>query len=271
MRPDISEFSYGYAVTDELIDWYGTNLTAAPVFPSLYREGQQGGGYDVMLQGPGLPLFLQFKLSDGILSRRAREAKQGFLSIPYFRMHLRPARHSRQHEMLLQLDAEGHKVYYCAPAFHEIEDLNRFYLQRRIVSNSLWVRPSVIGELPDGKDHYLAFQLHGPCFFCSEPRKVDSRASFTDFSSVIGRAFHEKAQTALMPERLSELASLLADITREKLQMFPALREDFQALTKDKPPIGQIAFYSEFLLGCRFYIVRPRGQFPREDRGQAWS
>ena len=49
MKPNISEFIYGYALTSELISWHGTSITAAPVFPSLYQEGQAGGGYDVML------------------------------------------------------------------------------------------------------------------------------------------------------------------------------------------------------------------------------
>ena len=70
MKPQISEFSYGYALTDELIHWHGTNLTAAPIFPSLYQEGQVGGGYDLMLQRPGLPLFLQFKLADCMVLKK---------------------------------------------------------------------------------------------------------------------------------------------------------------------------------------------------------
>ena len=39
MRPDLSEFSYGYALTENLIQWVGTSLTAAPVFPSLLKKG----------------------------------------------------------------------------------------------------------------------------------------------------------------------------------------------------------------------------------------
>jgi len=40
MKPQVSEFSYGYALTGELIHWQGTNLTAVPISPSLYQEGQ---------------------------------------------------------------------------------------------------------------------------------------------------------------------------------------------------------------------------------------
>ena len=51
MRPRISEFSYGFALTRELIvkRWEGLQLTKAPYLPSLVAEGQQGGGFDVKL------------------------------------------------------------------------------------------------------------------------------------------------------------------------------------------------------------------------------
>ena len=45
MRPMLSEFSYGYALTEELVSGGTANLTAAPIFPSLYAEGQIGGGW----------------------------------------------------------------------------------------------------------------------------------------------------------------------------------------------------------------------------------
>ena len=57
MKPNISEFSYGYALTSELVRLFGIKGVGAPVFPSLKEEGSVG--YDV--QVPGLPLFLQFK------------------------------------------------------------------------------------------------------------------------------------------------------------------------------------------------------------------
>ena len=57
MKPNISEFSYGYALTDELIHRREININSAPIFPSLYEEGQNGGGYDLFLDRPGLPLF----------------------------------------------------------------------------------------------------------------------------------------------------------------------------------------------------------------------
>ena len=51
MRPRTSEFSYGFALTRELIDkrWKGLQPTSAPYLPSLWAEGQQG--FDVRLKG----------------------------------------------------------------------------------------------------------------------------------------------------------------------------------------------------------------------------
>lgn len=63
MQPDISEFSYGYALTEEFIFRSGMPLRAAPLFPSLLSEGKTGGGFDVSIPFVGYPLFLQFKLS----------------------------------------------------------------------------------------------------------------------------------------------------------------------------------------------------------------
>ena len=40
MRPSISEFSYGFAITSEFVQ-APRAVTAAPVFPSLRAEGQQ--------------------------------------------------------------------------------------------------------------------------------------------------------------------------------------------------------------------------------------
>jgi len=38
MTPEISEFSYGFALTNELVGW--APVAAAPLFPSLIEEGK---------------------------------------------------------------------------------------------------------------------------------------------------------------------------------------------------------------------------------------
>ncbi len=50
MKPDISEFSGAYAVTEALVRRWRRQLDTAPVFPSLIDEG--GLGCDVSLVLP---------------------------------------------------------------------------------------------------------------------------------------------------------------------------------------------------------------------------
>lgn len=181
MKPDISEFSYGYAVTEELVAKAGAKVIGAPIFPSLYEEGQKGGGYDVKIPVKGSPIFLQFKLSDQLKRSSAKEHLAGLVGVPYYRMHLRPLKHSDQHDLLLDLEKSGETVLYIAPEFHLPEELNAFYLARTVVNNSAAFSPLDIGPLPDENEHYVVFERGASFGYrCSvEPKKV-SRVNVRD-------------------------------------------------------------------------------------------
>src|SRR5690349_10920803 len=113
MDPTLTEFSYGYCVTEEFANGSGTGLKAAPYFPNLYAEGQIGGGYDVRI---GSALFLQFKLTDVLTRRSARETREGLLEPPFSRFWLHRRDRSSQHQLLIDLEQQpGSQVYYIAP------------------------------------------------------------------------------------------------------------------------------------------------------------
>lgn len=158
MRPDFSEFSYGYAVTEELVAASKAKLVAAPLFPSLYEEGKVGGGYDVKIPMKGMPVFLQFKLSDCLERKNAKEYPAPIAKLPYYRMHLRPRNHSDQHQLLIDLESLGETVFYIAPEFHLPNDLNKFYLSKTVASNSVAISPLDIGPLVDDDEHYIVFE-----------------------------------------------------------------------------------------------------------------
>ncbi len=258
MQPNISEFSYGYAITEELIRWHGTKLTAAPVFPSLYQEGQPGGGYDVMLQRPGLPLFLQFKLSHCMLRSNAREVQDGKFTIPYYRMPIRSARHSQQHEMLLDLEHEGNEVYYSAPAFHEPWELNEAYHEHDVKLRSIWLRPSWVGMLPDNEDHYIAFQHSGMKYFCSKSRQLEAKADYDDFAQEIQSKLQQEGKSALQTQQLFKLAEQLTTISRKKRDIPIKTYEDTIREMRNKRPIEQIAFYSHMFFDTQLFIVHQK-------------
>nr|WP_199045499.1 hypothetical protein [Dyella sp. ASV24] len=188
MKPDVSEFSYGYAVTEELVARWRARIVAAPHFPSLYEEGKSGGGYDVKIPVKGIPVFLQFKLSDYLTRSYAKES--GLIAVPYYRMHLRPLRHSDQHQLLLDLEATGECVFYIAPEFHRPDELDGHYLSGSVVANSAAFSPSDIGALPDGDDHYVVFRRGSPVGYRCSDEPVEVRR--TDLRDGLGKVLRQK-------------------------------------------------------------------------------
>ena len=171
MDSHISEFSYGYALTSELMALFGLKPVGAPEFPTQNAEGKEGGGWDVKL--PGLPVYLQFKRAARMVRRSAQEAAV-FNDLPFYRMYLHRRDQSDQHQLLLDLEAQGQLVAYAAPGFSEADELNEAYSLDLVAARSIFVRPSAIGPLADDERHWVAFQTTPPVAVrCSEPRPVD--------------------------------------------------------------------------------------------------
>lgn len=175
MKPQFSEFTYGYTVVEELTRNY--RFTAVPTFPTLVEEGRDGGGYDVQVEIQGLPFFLQFKRSD-YLSRSNAKYHHVFGS-SYYRFNLHALKHSKQHNLLIHLERCGNPVFYVAPKFHKNLEMHNNYFGRSVARNSIWVAPTEIGNLPDDDEHSICFnQSESQVYFCSEPKPVEHRLSF---------------------------------------------------------------------------------------------
>lgn len=257
MHPDISEFSYGYALTEELIHGSKLPLRAAPLFPSLIEEGRAGGGFDVQIPFIGFPLFLQFKLSHCMVRHTAAECTAGYLAAPFYRMHLRPGRHSRQHQLLLDLEAKGKLVYYAAPEFHRPHELNDAYLGRCVVDRSVFIKPSDIGPLPDDEDHHVAFRSGVGAYFCSEPRAIRGEEPFRNsFDQDLVAGFEYRSKFDGSRESVERLASDLLNCVRERIPAFelrPQQRENLQA----RQPRFQIAYLLRAFFGCEAILIGP--------------
>lgn len=175
MKPQFSEFTYGYTVVEELSRNYG--FSSVPVFPSLVEEGRTGGGYDAKLGIKGLPFFLQFKRSDFL--GRSNSKYHAVFGGSYYRFNLHAQRHSKQHDLLLHLERSGNPVFYVAPKFYKNSELQNSYFASSVSANSIWVAPTEIGNLPDDDEHSVCFnQSASQVYFCSEPRLIDNRMSF---------------------------------------------------------------------------------------------
>lgn len=185
MTPEISEFSYGFALTNEIVGW--APLSAAPVFPSLIEEGRVGGGYDVRLDMPGVPLYIQFKRADCMKRRNAREIRDFSLPLafPFYRFKITESGKSNQHELLLELDSGENMVLYAAPRFHEIVEINTAWNANEVASRSIFVAPNEIGKL-DADSHHVAYDdTHA--FLCSEPQPIKFLTSASMVEKLQGR------------------------------------------------------------------------------------
>ena len=174
MTPEISEFSYGFALTNEIVGW--APVAAAPLFPSLIEEGKAGGGY-VKLDLSGVALYLQFKRADCMVRANAHEIKQYGLgiSLPFYRFYITESGKSDQHELLLALSETQNMVFYVAPRFHELSEINEAWSLNQVAARSIFVSPQIIGVLDDDY-HHVAYD-DSSAWLCSEPKTIGFRTS----------------------------------------------------------------------------------------------
>jgi hypothetical protein len=268
MKPNISEFSYGYALTECLIEFLRSqplSLTAAPLFPSLYDEGRPGGGYDLRLDLPGIVLFLQFKLSDYIWKKyknRIEEFRLDLFNTPFYRMHLRPARHSQQHQMLLDLEGQGpagqrHEVYYAAPLFHEPYDLNQAYLTRQVPQRSIFIRPSNIGNLPDDENHHISYNNFNSGYFFSEPQQIEMDNLESMAHQVYSNIMTQERIT--LKETLHEISNEMVMIIKHRFPYPHWFKYDVDELHEKLDPFKQVAFLARTYFDCDILAVRRTG------------
>lgn len=260
MKPDISEFSYGYALTEALIWDSGLSVEAAPLFPSLIQEGRPGGGFDVALPFTGLLLYLQFKLSDFMRSRGVIEAKNGLIDTPFYRMHLRPKRHSRQHAMLLELEDAGQTVLYAAPKFHRKSELNEAYLNRTMIPQSFFIRPSTIGPLPDDLDHHVSFRDGYPVYLCSEPRKLreeeNRETSLKALHSLLEHSEYKKYDDDVLGKVNEQMLNIvLGHHISERRSYFSS---DNPSTLKDMNPVEKLCYLSRTYFDCVPIVIKAR-------------
>jgi hypothetical protein len=215
MKPDISEFSYGFAITKELVDWYGKSLTAAPLFPSLIQEGKIG--YDVKLNTFGFPIFLQFKTSDYMKNSNATEVYKQVLRPPFHRMYLRSRRYSNQHNLLLQLENQGNLVYYVAPSFYTQYSFNNYYVNNQVAINSVFIKPTSIGVINDDDNHFISWKPSNKIAWrFSTPIQIQQSIDFANFTNEVISKSREMINAEMnLRNNLRQLAQRINNIILE--------------------------------------------------------
>lgn len=256
---EFSEFSYGYALTDNIVHGGFPATGGAPVFPSLFAEGSAGGGYDVKIPLHPVPIFLQFKIPQ-VVGRRSFKMPAGFTK-PYLRMPLR-TREPNQHKLLLDLESGGNIVAYATPNFWETSQLDVHYGAQRVPHRTSYFTPSSIGPFDEGSHHVAYCPGHVDAWVRSEPRKLEGRVDAESFGVRIGRAVN----IAQRREPLNFLNALLEKISRlidgKRSQSIyrdpkeyrvarrePASREEINLAART------VGYLAQVHLGCSFFVV----------------
>lgn len=225
MKLGYTEFSYGYAFTENLIRSALAGPSGAPVFPNLVQEAQLG--YDVHIDFPGCPLFFQYKLPELMVRNTAAEISQHALSgirVPFFRMSLMRRDLSQQHRRLIDLEQLfPNAVYYATPGIANIAAFNAAYNIAQVHDQSVFFSPGNIGLLPDAKQHVVAYRSRlGYAWFCSEPREI-SALKFEDIS--------EKSQLMFDSRRYQTLEVASENIREDVLRLAsPQIRNSEAAI-----------------------------------------
>jgi hypothetical protein len=244
---DISEFSYGFALTSELVDLFHLKAFGAPEFPNQYNEGKKGGGFDVKL--PGIPIFLQFKRSDYLERKNAKDYKH--FKKPYYRFGIRPNSKSKQHQLMLDLESRANDVFYAGPIFSKSHELDLHYINQTVSANSLYLRPSTIGPIHDNKPHTISFSDTGKVIYRSEPKYLER--DYPPFLVESTKAFSlSDADTRTRRSFIEELVDIYVDrVGVVDAEAAARLREP----DEQRNSMYYMAYISRNLFNCELLFV----------------
>ena len=252
-----SEFSFGYAFTENLIRSAASAPIGAPVFPNLYDEGSWG--FDVKISLPGVPLFFPYKLPELMTRNSARELSISpplTLAVPFFRMPLmrRDLSKQRQLHIILETNFPG-TVFYASSCLPDLSSFNKAYNIARIHNRSVLFSPSDIGPLPDDKDHCVVYQ-DGKSFgyFCSEPQQIHA-VTFENVAQGARSLFEQDTQFREMPIASRNLLEVIRSLVSAPMRatesiLVQHIRERRRAL-RDQPTISTADEAVESILVAR--------------------
>jgi hypothetical protein len=262
VTPEISEFSYGFALTNELVGW--TALKAAPVFPSLIEEGKKGGGYDVKLDAPGKPLFLQFKRAHCMKRRSAKEISAYGLDLEpwFYRFAITERKVSFQHTSLYELDDGSNLVFYVAPRFHTLDEINSAWEQQRVAQRSIFVSPREIGLIDDDEAHTVSYDLWRT-YFCSEPREIKALTVADLQQRIRGKLdADQRPVRAQLGEWLGELESTRARAQQTQLEVERRIRERKEGPAREVTGDEAVGFAPDYEIAGTFVQSRSPPPLP---------
>ena len=274
---EYSEFSFGYAFTENLIRSSTSGPSCAPRFLNLVEEG--GLGYDVQIEEGGVPTFFQFKLPELMVRGTAAEISkhrldmQG-LPLPFFRMSLMRKESSRQHELLVELEKSySDSVFYAAPFIVGRDAFNKAYAKVSVHEQSVLFSPREIGSLAGDEQHVVAFHpFLNRGWVCSEPKRIsafriesvnEERGQVARESPKrrVGDVAREVSERVLSigDGELNDLAAVVRRRVRDRWRRRALDRSDEEEIGEAVEELLVAQELARVGLGVEFLLAQPRG------------
>lgn len=193
-----------------------------------------------------------------MVKRSAYECRIGLFQPDFYRMHLRPLKHSRQHDLLLDLERKGYPVYYAAPNFHLPEELNDAYMNDQLIDRSAFFKPSEIGPLPDQGGHHVSFKTGYPPYLFSEPKQLLEESNYREhLQNDLINGFQRYPIIDGGPDSLHKFAEDLLSCIKKRRYEMGWMRPEIIRELKQREPRYQIGYIARTFFGCDVLLIKP--------------
>lgn len=255
--PQFSEFTFGYALTDNLISACPPGVKGVPIFPSLKAEGKEDGGYDVEIPRFSAPLFLQFKLPQVVKRKQDSEQNEHPLSTTFYRMHLMRRDRSPQHASLVKHASRGREVYYVTPEFSSNDEINTYYIDGTVHEHCAFFAPEEIGPLEDDKPHHVAYELgNDTAWLCSKPRALRRGHKWEDLKASIEHLVSDAQEVENTARFFESIArDIIATVIEAGIHLSGRDQAQLTVIQQRLRPRGFAAYVSRLYLDSQLIVV----------------
>ena len=190
------------------------------IFLPWSKRGRSG--YDLKLGFPGLPTYIQFKLSDRLTRRPAKY--WDYYHEPYFRFDITPRTVSQTNTTFLRdLADNGEEVFLRSAAVLEHKtSFNEAFRDSQIAARSMWLPLGQLPYLTDYEPHHVTFTGPADASLAHRPvetwKAIEWKVSFSwrgRYESIVSR-FERSELRQVSEEYLYELRNLLTEIVTRR-------------------------------------------------------
>lgn len=169
---DFPERVFEFAFNAEFVSKYNSLLATCPALPTQQEEKRKGYdvAFELQLRGGAIQsLFLQHKIVRFVDQRSGTNKHfYDFAEGPYFAFRLDKDQFNVIHDVAT---SAGERIYYCAPLYTELRDMNDHFLKKNVLPKSVWIDVSTASPITDSNAHSIVYSEDGTraAVFSKEP------------------------------------------------------------------------------------------------------